>query len=87
MEIDGAAPKQRLSLPVWTPGSYMVREFAQHLVAIEARENGQKIDVHKVDKNCFELGNINKKITIHYQVYGFHSSIGISFYRWHTSLF
>lgn len=79
MEIDGAAPKQRLSLPVWTPGSYMVREFAQHIVAIEARENGQKIDVHKVDKNCFELGNINKKITIHYQVYGFDSSIRSAF--------
>ena len=33
VEMTIAQPKaqQRLSLPVWIPGSYMVREFSRHL--------------------------------------------------------
>jgi hypothetical protein len=29
---------QRLSLPVWVPGSYLVREFARHLSALRAEQ-------------------------------------------------
>lgn len=28
---------QRLALAAWIPGSYMIREFARHIVWIEAR--------------------------------------------------
>ena len=28
---------QRLSLPVWIPGSYLVREFSRHLQRLAAR--------------------------------------------------
>ena len=31
-------PEQRLSLPAWIPGSYLVREFARHLSALQASQ-------------------------------------------------
>ena len=31
MTLPHPAPRQRLSLPAWIPGSYLVREFARHL--------------------------------------------------------
>ena len=34
LTIAKPAAEQRLSLPVWIPGSYLVREFARHLSGI-----------------------------------------------------
>ena len=31
LSVAKPAPEQRLSLPVWIPGSYLVREFARHV--------------------------------------------------------
>ena len=39
------APAQRLSLPVWIPGSYLVREFSRHLSAIEARQEHPRLEL------------------------------------------
>ncbi len=37
-EVDAPDPAgQRLALPAWIPGSYMIREYARHVVQIEAR--------------------------------------------------
>ena len=79
MMITGAKDRLRLSLPVWTPGSYMIREFAQHLLSLEAYEGEKKLAVKKVDKNSFVIDNIASSVTIVYQVYGFDSSIRAAF--------
>jgi predicted metalloprotease with PDZ domain len=75
MVLNNAVPKQKISMPVWTPGSYMVREFAQHIVTIEAKENEELIEVRKINKNTFILDNKLSHVTISYQVYAFDSSI------------
>ena len=36
LELDLPGGDVELFLPVWTPGSYLVREFARHLERIEA---------------------------------------------------
>lgn len=79
MSIQGAAVHQKLSLPVWTPGSYMVREFAQHIVSVKAFEKGKPIDVVKINKNTFQLYNQNNDVAVLYQVYAFDSSIRAAF--------
>lgn len=79
MSLEQATAGQRLSLPVWTPGSYMVREFAQHIVSVRAYEGEREIAVTKIDKNTFELGNSSSSVSIHYEVYGFDSSIRAAF--------
>jgi predicted metalloprotease with PDZ domain len=79
MLLDGASPSQYLSLPVWTPGSYMVREFAQHIVVIQALENDRFIAVSKVNKNTFALDNQGNSVVVNYDVYGFDLSIRAAF--------
>lgn len=74
-----ASPRQRLSMPTWTPGSYLMREFSQHIVSIDAFEEERPIGINKVSKNCFELANEGRKLVLRYVVYAFDSSIRAAF--------
>jgi predicted metalloprotease with PDZ domain len=43
-----------LVLPVWTPGSYLVREFARHLEGVSAEDGeGRRLPVERLDKHRF----------------------------------
>src|SRR5471030_3217245 len=45
---------QRFVLPVWIPGSYMIREFARNIVTLQAfNAAGKKIAVEKTDKHAW----------------------------------
>jgi len=42
--VDDPDPSgQRLALPAWVPGSYMIRDFARHVVSIRAASRGRAI--------------------------------------------
>ena len=41
LTVPSPAPEQALSLPVWIPGSYLVREFARHLSQVVARQGSR----------------------------------------------
>ena len=43
LRVADPAPEQRLSLPAWIPGSYLVREFARHLSALEANQGTRPV--------------------------------------------
>lgn len=79
LHVKRARPRQRFSLPCWTPGSYMIREFAQHIVSIEALENDELVPINKISKNAFEVLNQGGNITLKYKVYAFDSSIRAAF--------
>ena len=55
-----------LKLPVWAPGSYLVREFSKNLNLVKAfDENGKEIQVVKKTKNTWTLkANGEKKIKV-----------------------
>lgn len=61
-----------LGMPVWTPGSYLVREYARHIQYFHASSSQDKTQLSskKISKNhwLIETENIND-ITIDYQVY------------------
>ncbi len=40
-----------LVMPVWTPGSYLIREFERHVQDFAADANGRALDWTKVNKN------------------------------------
>src|SRR5258706_15598250 len=44
------AAEQRLSLPTWIPGSYLVREFARHLSEPRATQGRREIALEQLDK-------------------------------------
>jgi predicted metalloprotease with PDZ domain len=47
--------RQTLSLPVWIPGSYLVREFSGQLLRISAEQGGQSVAVAQTSKNSWEI--------------------------------
>ena len=57
LTIAQPAAKQRLALPVWIPGSYLVREFSQHLLHISAQQAGQAVALRQLDKNTWQAAN------------------------------
>jgi predicted metalloprotease with PDZ domain len=68
-------------MPIWTPGSYLAREFAKNVNLVRAfDENGNILDVKKMDKNSWRIfkGNATK-IRINYEVYAFELSVRTSF--------
>ena len=50
LTVPQPAAEQALSLPVWIPGSYLVREFARHLSQLEARQGTRAVVLAQTDK-------------------------------------
>jgi predicted metalloprotease with PDZ domain len=79
LKMANASALQKFSLPAWSPGSYMLRDFAQHIVSIRAFSQGQEIFINKINKNTFTVYNNTSDIELVYDVYGFDSSIRAAF--------
>ena len=45
---------QRFTLPAWVPGSYMIREFAKHVVQAQALCQGVTVALRKLDKATWQ---------------------------------
>ena len=50
---DPSPEGERLRLPVWIPGSYMIREFARHLEGVTAAAGGRAVGLSKTSKNTW----------------------------------
>jgi predicted metalloprotease with PDZ domain len=70
-----------IKMPVWAPGSYLVREFSKNVNLVKALdEKGKEIQVQKKKKNTWTIStNGNKKIKVKYEVYSFELSVRTSF--------
>jgi predicted metalloprotease with PDZ domain len=70
---------QRLRLPVWIPGSYMIREFARHLEGVAARLGSRSVKIRKENKNtwlCDRLGEAAPDpLEVTYRVYAWDLSV------------
>ena len=45
---------QCFALPAWIPGSYLIRDFARHIVAIRAESEGKPVPLNKLDKHTWQ---------------------------------
>jgi predicted metalloprotease with PDZ domain len=69
-------PRQRLSMPVWIPGSYLVREFARHLQQLTALQNGSEITATQLGKCSWEIDcDPSAPLTVRYRVYARDDSV------------
>src|ERR1700744_2251789 len=67
---------QRFMLPVWIPGSYMVREFARNIVTLRAvSDAGRKVRVEKIDKHTWQAAPVKGVLTLRYEVYAWDMSV------------
>ncbi|MEB3224832.1 MAG: peptidase M61, partial [Synechococcus sp.] len=60
-----------LKMPVWTPGSYMVREYSRHLQDFRATTpTGEPLSWRKVSKNHWQIETVDiPEIAVYYRVY------------------
>lgn len=66
---------QIFALPVWIPGSYMVREFARNILTIRAEAHGQPVALNKLDKQRWQAAPCSSPLTIVYEVYAWDLSV------------
>lgn len=67
---------QVFSLPAWIPGSYMIREFARHIVSLSAEAEGKPVPVTKLDKHSWRLpAGVPGPVTLRYTVYAWDLSV------------
>ena len=66
---------QMFSMPAWIPGSYLLREFARHVVRIRARSARNPVRIAKLDKNTWVAEPCPGPLTIEYEVYAFDLSV------------
>ncbi len=81
MNITNLTQKETdIKMPVWTPGSYLVREFAKNVEGFEAHADGHAIATVKINKNTWRVENGKATtIKITYRVYAFEVSVRTSF--------
>ena len=80
LKVDRPTQVQRVSLPVWIPGSYLVREFARHLSPLRASQQGHACEVTAVDKCTWDIHcQGSAALTVQYEVYAFDTSVRAAF--------
>jgi len=80
LTIAQPAARQRVRLPVWIPGSYLVREFAQHLQHLRALQGSEPVILKQLDKNTWQAeSDPALPLTLTYEVYAFDASVRTAF--------
>lgn len=66
---------QVLRMPAWIPGSYMIRDFARHVVSLCAYSNDVPVAVAKLDKDSWQVEPCAGPLQISIEVYGWDLSV------------
>lgn len=69
-----------LMMATWTPGSYLVREFARHVEEIEAATpSGEPLAVEKIAKNRWRVASGGASVVVRYRLYCHELSVRTNF--------
>ncbi len=70
LQIARPASRQRVSLPVWIPGSYLVREFAKNLQHLAASQGPRgPVDCTQIDKCTWDIDcRADRPLEVRYEV-------------------
>ena len=76
LTIDRPAAQQRVSLPVWIPGSYLVREFAKNLQGLSATQARRSVAIEQRDKHSWQIDcAAGKPLVLRYEVCAYDHSV------------
>jgi predicted metalloprotease with PDZ domain len=72
-----ASSGQRFALPAWIPGSYLIRDFARHIVSIRAESAGRPVRLDKIDKHTWQAAPLKAKeaLTVTCEIYAWDLSV------------
>jgi len=70
------AAQQRVQLPVWIAGSYMVREFSKQLFDVRATQSGRNLAVVQNDKATWDItADPSQTLVLNYRVHAHDNSV------------
>jgi predicted metalloprotease with PDZ domain len=76
LQVAEPAAHQQVSLPVWIPGSYLVREFSKNLQRLSAKQDGRAVGVQQLDKCTWQFDCVaSSPLVVTYEVYAFDNSV------------
>jgi predicted metalloprotease with PDZ domain len=77
LTIKAPDQQQRLWLPNWIPGSYLIRDFSKHIIGLYAERGKTPIKADQISKHEWQLDTKtnDEPVTVHYQVYAWDLSV------------
>lgn len=76
LTIANPAPLQRVSLPVWIPGSYLVREFSKNLQHLKGRQGTRSLELQQLDKCTWQVHcTAATPLTLSYEIHALDNSV------------
>ncbi|GAA6120501.1 peptidase M61 [Acidovorax sp. FG27] len=76
LTVAAPAPRQELSLPVWIPGSYLVREFSKNLQSLRATQGGRPVALTQLDKHRWQAQcRKGQPLVLTYEVAAYDTSV------------
>jgi len=66
---------QRLALPAWIPGSYLIRDFSRQIETISARAGRRAVPVAKTDSHTWQAAPCRGPLVVQYVVYAWDLSV------------
>lgn len=66
---------QRLTLPAWIPGSYLIRDFSRQIETLRARAGGRPVAVTKSDNHTWQASPCTGPLQVDYVVYAWDLSV------------
>lgn len=80
LQLTLAAPAQCVfRLPNWIRGSYLVRDFAKHVVGLSASRDGVPLALERLDKSSFRVVASAGPLCLRYSVYAADESVRKAF--------
>jgi predicted metalloprotease with PDZ domain len=73
--IEDPDASQRLQMPSWIPGSYLLREFARHVVSFEAMSGDRKVPVEQIDHSTWCCRGAEATLTVRIKVFALDESV------------
>jgi len=66
---------QVFALPTWIPGSYMIRDYAKHVVSARAESDGRDVALRKLDKTRWQAAATDRELTLVLDIYAHDESV------------
>jgi predicted metalloprotease with PDZ domain len=66
---------QILAMPAWIPGSYLIRDYARHVVSIRARAGDREIELVKIDKSRWQAPSLHEALTVTLDIHAYDLSV------------
>ena len=74
--VDDPDPSgQQFAMSAWIPGSYMIRDFARHVVSIRAASRNRAVALEKLDKHTWRAQPVDGSLTVSFDVYAWDLSV------------